>query len=67
MTLVQRWSDVYSDPSLDHLGSENRIPHEISEAHNISNDLQQMVVNSFLLAMPTSSNLMPARLVPQEV
>ena len=54
-TLVQKWWDIYNDPSLDHLGSDDTIP------DTKSNDLQQVAAaNSFLTAVPTYPNLMPA-------
>ena len=61
--LVQKWWDIYSDPSLDHhLGSGDTIPDPISKEDQMkSDDLQQQVVaNSFVAAMPTAPNLMPA-------
>jgi len=59
-TLVGKWWDIYNDSSLDHLGSGDTLPDPISEADRKSNDLQQAVANSFLAAMPTPPNLMPA-------
>ena len=61
-TLVQKWWDIYSDPSLDHhLGSGDTIPDPISKEDRIkSDDLQQAVANSFHAAKSTTNNLMPA-------
>ena len=61
-TLVQKWWDIYSDPSLDHhLGSGDTIPDPIAKEDRIkSNDLQQVVANSFLATKSTTPNLMPA-------
>ena len=61
-TLVQKWLDIYSDPSLDLLGSEGTIPDPISKEDQIkSDDLQQVVANSFLATKSTTPNLMPTR------
>jgi hypothetical protein len=59
-TLVQKWWDIYNDPSLDHLGSCDTIPDPISEADRESNDLQQVADNSSLAVMSTAPNMMPA-------
>ena len=58
-TLVQKWWDIYSDPSLDHyLRSEDTIPDPIwKEDRMKSDDLQ---ANSFLATKSTPPNLMPA-------
>ena len=61
--LVQKWWDIYSDPSLDHhLGSGDTILDPISKEDRIKlNDLQQVVANSFLATKSTTPNLMPTR------
>eukprot|EP00253_Pinus_taeda_P020206 PITA_20206 len=60
--LVQKWWDIYNDPSLDHSGSGDiiTIPDPISEADGKSNDLQRVAASSLLSAMPTNPNIMPA-------
>lgn len=60
-TLVQKWWDIYNDPSLDHSGSCDIIPDPISELDGKSNDLQRVAANSFFAAATaTNPNLMPA-------
>jgi len=54
-TLVQKWWDIYNDPSLDLLGAGDSIPDPISEADRRSND-----TNAFRAAVSTAPKLMPA-------
>eukprot|EP00253_Pinus_taeda_P026174 PITA_26174 len=59
--LVQKWWDIYNDPSLDHSGTADAtIPDAILEGDRKPNNLQQVSDNSFLSEMSTSPNFMPA-------